>query len=112
MKWVTRERVHVDRVACPWLIRKFVDPKAEFLFVPADQVMAVAGREGATPFDAKGVELGHHGKECSFDAIIKNAASYVQALCADCPPEVERQSHVILKELAKLATEPEATASA
>jgi hypothetical protein len=71
MKWITRENVHVDRVACPWLIRKFVDPKAEFLFVPADQVMAVAEREGATPFDVKGVELGHHGKECSFDAIVK-----------------------------------------
>ena len=70
MKWVTRENVQVDRVACPWLIRKFVDPKAEFLFVPADQVMAVAEREGATPFDVKGVELGHHGKECSFDAIV------------------------------------------
>jgi hypothetical protein len=71
MKWVTREKVQVDRVACPWLIRKFVDPKAEFLFVPAEQVMAVAEREGATPFDVKGVELGHHGKECSFDAILK-----------------------------------------
>jgi hypothetical protein len=71
MKWVTREKVQVDRVACPWLIRKFVDPKAEFLFVPADQVMAVAEREGATPYDVKGVELGHHGQECSFDAIVK-----------------------------------------
>ena len=71
MKWITRENVHVDRVACPWLIRRFVDPNAEFLFVPADQVMAVAEREGATPFDVKGVELGHHGKECSFDAIVK-----------------------------------------
>ena len=71
MKWVTREKVHVDRVACPWLIRKFVDPEAEFLFVPEDQVMAVADREGATPYDVKGVELGHHGKECSFDAIVK-----------------------------------------
>ena len=71
MKWVTRENVHVDRVACPWLIRKFVDAKAEFLFVPADQVVAVAEREGATPYDVKGVELGHHGKECSFDAILK-----------------------------------------
>src|SRR5215831_18563915 len=70
MKWITRERVKVDRVACPWLIRKFVDPKAEFLFVPADQVMAVAEREGATPYDVAGVELGHHGAECSFDAII------------------------------------------
>jgi hypothetical protein len=71
MKWITRERVKVDRVACPWLIRKFVDPKAEFLFVPTDQVMAVAEREGATPYDVQGVELGHHGKECSFDAIVK-----------------------------------------
>jgi hypothetical protein len=71
MRWVTREHVHVDRVACPWLIRKFVDPKAEFLFVPAEQVMMVAEREGAIPYDVKGVELGHHGKECSFDAILK-----------------------------------------
>ncbi len=71
MKWVTRERPKVDRVACPWLIRKFVDPQAEFLFVPADQVMAVAEREGATPFDIPNAELGHHGVECSFDAIIR-----------------------------------------
>lgn len=71
MKWVTREHVHVDRVACPWLIRKFVDPKAEFLFVPPDQVMAIAEREGAIPYDVKGVEFGHHGKECSFEAIMK-----------------------------------------
>lgn len=71
MKWVTREHVQVDRVACPWLIRKFVDREAEFLFVPSDQVFSVAGREGATPYDVKDVELGHHGKECSFDAILK-----------------------------------------
>ena len=71
MKWVTRENVQVDRVACPWLIRRFVDPGAEFLFVPGDQVMAVAQREGATPYDVKDVELGHHGRECSFDAILK-----------------------------------------
>jgi len=71
MKWVTRERVKVDRVACPWLIRKFIDPQAEFLFVPEDKVMEVARREGATPFDVKGVEFGHHGKECSFDALVK-----------------------------------------
>src|SRR5436190_6506740 len=71
MKWVTREKVKVDRVACPWLIRKFIDPQAEFLFVPADQVMQVAKREGATPYDVKGVEFGHHGKECSFDALVK-----------------------------------------
>ena len=71
MKWVTRERVKVDRVACPWLIRKFIDPDAQFLFVPVDRVMEVAGRDGAIPYDVKDVELGHHGKECSFDAIIK-----------------------------------------
>ena len=71
MKWVTREKVKVDRVACPWLIRKFIDPESVFLFVPADQVMAVAQREDAIPYDVPGVELGHHGKECSFDAIVK-----------------------------------------
>src|SRR5262245_50081321 len=71
MKWVTRERVKVDRVACPWLIRKFVDPDAEFLFVPADQVADVARREGATPFDVPGVELGHHEGRCSFEAIVR-----------------------------------------
>ena len=71
MKWITREKVKVDRVACPWLIRKFIDPQAEFLFVPADQVMEVAKREGATPYDVKDVEFGHHGKECSFDAFVK-----------------------------------------
>lgn len=71
MKWVTRARPKVDRVACPWLIKRFVDPDAEFRFVPADEVLAVAEREGAVPFDVPGVELGHHGPECSFDAIIK-----------------------------------------
>lgn len=71
MKWVTRERPVVDRVACPWLIKRFVDPDAEFLYVPADRVMAVAQREGATPFDVPNVELGHHGPECSFDAILR-----------------------------------------
>jgi len=71
MKWITRERVKVDRVACPWLIKRFIDPDAELLFVPADTVMEVAQREHATPYDVKDVELGHHGKECSFDAFIK-----------------------------------------
>lgn len=70
MKWITRERVKVDRVACPWLIRKFVDPEAELLFVPKEQVMELASREGAIPFDVEGVELGHHGGECSFEAIL------------------------------------------
>jgi hypothetical protein len=71
MKWVTRERPKIDRVACPWLLKRFVDEDAEILYVPADQVMAVAERKGATPFDVPGAELGHHGPECSFDAIIK-----------------------------------------
>ena len=71
MKWITRARPMVDRIACPWLIKRFVDREAEFLYVPADQVMAVAEREGAVPYDVPGVELGHHGPECSFDAIIK-----------------------------------------
>jgi hypothetical protein len=71
MKWITRERVKVDRVACPWLIKKFVDPKAEFFFVPASQVPEEARRLNATPFDVKDVELGHHGQECSFEAILK-----------------------------------------
>ena len=71
MKWVTRARPKVDRVACPWLIRRFVDPQAEFLFVAEDQVMDTARREGAVPFDVPGVELGHHGDRCSFDAFVE-----------------------------------------
>ena len=70
MKWITRERVKVDRVACPWLIKKFIDQEAEFRFVPPDQVLAIAEREGATPFDVPGVELGHHDGRCSFEAIV------------------------------------------
>ena len=71
MKWITRERVKVDRVACPWLIKKFVDEDAEFVFVAADKVMEEAKRLSAIPYDVKNVELGHHGKECSFEAILK-----------------------------------------
>jgi hypothetical protein len=70
MLWVTRSHVHVDRVACPWLIRRFVDSGAEFLFVAAKEVEGVAARTGAVPFDVPGAELGHHGDGCSFDAII------------------------------------------
>jgi len=74
MKWITRERVKVDRVACPWLIKKFVDKDAEFLFVPPDKVMDEAKRLGAIHYDVKEVELGHHGKECSFEAVLKKYA--------------------------------------
>jgi len=71
LKWVTREKARVDRIACPWLIKRFVDQQAEFLFVPAEKALQVAKEKNATPFDVQGVELGHKGEECSFDAIIK-----------------------------------------
>ena len=70
MKWVTRSHVHVDRVACPWLIARFVDSAAEFLFAPKGRVNEAASAERAIPFDAPGVELGHHDGKCSFEAII------------------------------------------
>jgi hypothetical protein len=71
VKWVTREDAKVDRIACPWLIRRFIDPQPEFLFVPADQVKAVAEREGATPYDVPGVELGHVDGRCSFESLMR-----------------------------------------
>jgi len=70
MKWVTRERARVDRIACPWLISRFIDREPTFLFVPTSQVMAVAEREQAIPYDVPNVELGHHGERCSFDAFL------------------------------------------
>lgn len=70
MKWITREKVKVDRVACPWLIKKFIDPAAEFIFVPEDKVDRVGKQEMATPFDVSGAELGHHEGKCSFEAIV------------------------------------------
>ncbi|HKB24124.1 MAG TPA: chromate resistance protein ChrB domain-containing protein [Methylomirabilota bacterium] len=71
MKWVTREKARVDRIACPWLITRFIDKEAEFLFVPPAEVMRVAEREQAVPYDVPGVELGHHGERCSFDAFVE-----------------------------------------
>jgi hypothetical protein len=71
MKWITREHVRVDRVACPWLIRKFVDSKAEFLFAPKERILEIAKQEGAIPFDVDDVELGHHNGKCSFEAIVE-----------------------------------------
>ena len=70
MLWITRSHVHVDRVACPWLITRFVDSAAEFLFAPANQIEQIAKETGAIPFDAPGVELGHHEGRCSFESII------------------------------------------
>jgi len=71
MKWVTRERVKVDRVACPWLIRKFIDPEAEFLFVSPDEVLAVAEREQALSFDAPGARYTHREGKCTFEVLIQ-----------------------------------------
>ncbi|TAK95071.1 MAG: chromate resistance protein [Aquabacterium sp.] len=71
MKWVTRERPKIDRIACPWLIQRFIDPQAEFLYVPAHQVLTVAEREGATPYDIPAVEMSHVGELCSFDAFLR-----------------------------------------
>jgi len=70
MRWVTRSHVHVDRVACPWLIRRFIDSTAEFLFVSRSEVLRVATDTGAIPFDVSGVELGHHDGKCSFEVIL------------------------------------------
>ena len=70
MLWVTRSHVHVDRVACPWLITRFIDSEAEFLFVPTSEIARVANERGAIPFDAPGVELGHHDGRCSFESIL------------------------------------------
>ncbi len=71
MKWVTRERPKIDRLACPWLILRCVDPEAVFLFVPSQEVLPAARREGAIPFDIPGVELSHDGDLCSFDAFLR-----------------------------------------
>jgi hypothetical protein len=71
LKWVTRERPKIDRIACPWLVARFIDPSAEFLFVSSDKVMSVAKETGAIPYDIPGVELSHVGELCSFDAFLK-----------------------------------------
>lgn len=71
MKWITREKVKVDRVACPWLIKKFIDPNAEFIFVPVEKISEISQREKAIPFDTMGAELGHHEGKCSFEAIVE-----------------------------------------
>lgn len=80
MKWVTRERPKIDRIACPWLIARFIDKAPEFLYVPADQVLNVAKETGAIPYDIPGVEMSHVGDLCSFDAFIKKYTLTEQAL--------------------------------
>jgi len=80
MKWITRERPKIDRIACPWLILRFVDPGAEFLFVRPEDVARIAAETGAVPFDVEGVELSHDGPRCSFDAILAKYALEDRAL--------------------------------
>jgi hypothetical protein len=80
MKWVTRSHVHVDRVACPWLITRFIDSEAEFLFVPRSKVMGIADKTGAIAFDTPGAELHHREDLCTFDVIIKDYELTDQAL--------------------------------
>jgi hypothetical protein len=70
MKWITRERPKIDRIACPWLVTRFIDEMPEFLYVPGGEVMTIAAETGAIPYDVPNVELGHHGNQCSFDAFI------------------------------------------
>ena len=74
MKWVTRERPKIDRIACPWLVARFIDRDPEFLYVPRDRVMATAEETGAIPYDVPDVELGHVGERCSFDAFLAKYA--------------------------------------
>src|SRR3981081_544338 len=82
MKWVTREKARVDRIACPWLIDRFIDREPQFLFVPAGEGMKVAEREQAIPYDVPDVELGHHGEQWSFDAFLDKYKLDRRALCA------------------------------
>lgn len=105
MKWVTRERPKIDRIACPWLIARFIDPAPEFLYVPAGEVLRVAAETGATPYDIPGVELGHHGDHCSFDAVLAKYALHDPVLArlavivraADCKqPELAKEAAGLL----------------
>ncbi len=107
MKWVTREHVHVDRVACPWLIKRFIDPDAVFEFVPRDTDPSTI--KDGIPFDMKGVELGHHGDKCSFDAFMEKyklddpALKKIQQIVREADTHVENPSPlaIALKILAK-----------
>ena len=105
MKWITRERPKIDRIACPWLVSRFVDESPEFLYVPSGDVMRIAAETGAIPYDVPNVELGHHGDQCSFDAFIakyqlRDAALNKLALIvrgADCgQPELSREAAGLL----------------
>ncbi|PJJ59523.1 chromate resistance protein ChrB domain-containing protein [Hymenobacter chitinivorans] len=85
MQWITREKPKIDRLACPWLIRRFIDAQAEILYVPAAEVLPTAARTGAIPFDVPGVEFSHHGPECTFDYFLKKYELQDPALHALAP---------------------------
>lgn len=85
MKWITREHPKIDRLACPWLIRRFIDPEAAFIYVPFEEVLATAKQLKATPFDIPGVELTHYGDECTFDCLIKKFKIKDNAVMAMAP---------------------------
>src|SRR5579884_2309384 len=93
MKFVTRQNVRIDRVSSSWLIWTFIDPEAEILFVPTEEVIATAEREDAIPFDVPGVAMGHHGNECSFDAIAHGYKALMTAEGYDDLESIRRQWH-------------------
>ncbi len=105
MKWITRERPKIDRIACPWLIARFIDPAPEFLYVPAADVLRIAAQSGATPYDVPGVEFGHHGEHCSFDA-------FVERYRLDDPALVKLARIVRAADCDRLDLAPEAIGSA
>ena len=105
MKWITPERPKIDRIACPWLVARFIDESAEFLYVPGKDVIRIAAETGAIPYDVPDVELGHHGDRCSFDAFIakyglRDAALAKLALivrAADCgAPQLAKEAAGLL----------------
>ncbi|WP_028215477.1 chromate resistance protein ChrB domain-containing protein [Paraburkholderia mimosarum] len=102
MKWITRERPKIDRIACPWLISRFIDKEPEFLYVPRDEVKRLAQETGAIPFDVPDVELGHHGELCSFDA-------FLQKYQLDEPALIRLASIVRGADTGRLDLAPEAT---
>lgn len=109
MQWITRSHIHVDRVACPWLISRFIDSDAEFVFVPASRIKLVAEETGAMPFDAPGVQLGHHDGKCSFQTIVEtydlaDPALLLLAEIVGCADTDRLQDHPVAAGLEALAT--------
>ncbi len=102
LKWVTRQHVHVDRTACPWLIKRFIDSAAEFIFAPSEEIREIVNLEQAIPYDTSNAELGHHGEKCSFDAIVEKYG-------IDDPAVLELAKIVRAADTDKMATVPEAS---